>query len=111
MIQDVSSAFSTDRSLLKFGPTAIHDCIVADVSPAHAATLPRPVYASTRFWTSKEVYETSYNHRSSEDDQQVAPLVANIFTRPNHTKDQEQEEGHGGRSGLTTSVMTGPIWV
>jgi len=60
------SACSIVKSVSSFWSSAqlLHGYSAADVSPAYAATLPRPVYESF-FRTSKEVYETSHNLQSS----------------------------------------------
>jgi len=59
MIQDANSAFrQINPRLLR---NCYRRCSTADVSPPYAATLARPVYESSSFWTSAEAYETSHN--------------------------------------------------
>ena len=62
MIQKLNSAFLPDQSVLNFWSSAqlLHVRTAANVSPAYAATLPRPVYVRS-FWVSEEVYQTSHN--------------------------------------------------
>ena len=58
MIQDVNSVFSPDQPCWT---SALNYYSVASVSPDHTSAVPRPIYESSVWWTSKEAYETSHN--------------------------------------------------
>jgi len=61
MIQDVNSVFSPDQPCWT---SALNYYSVASVSPDHTSAVPRPIYKSSVWWTSKEAYETSRNRLS-----------------------------------------------
>jgi len=61
MIQDVNSVFSPDQPCWT---SALNYYSVASVSPDHTSAVPRPIYESSVWWTSKEAYETSHNRFS-----------------------------------------------